>query len=89
VTNYYVYYRVDPERVETLRPQVQELFTAMQECCGVSGRWMRRRDDSSTWMEVYEGVQDEAAFEAVLERESAKLGLERKTERFRVVSTCA
>jgi quinol monooxygenase YgiN len=89
VTSYYVYYRVDPERVEALRPQVQELFTAVQERCGVSGRWMRRRDDPSTCMEVYEGVQDEAAFEAVLERESAKLGLERKTERFRVVSTCA
>jgi hypothetical protein len=33
-------------------------------------------------MEIYEDVRDEAAFEAVLERESAGLGLQRHTERF-------
>jgi hypothetical protein len=49
---------------------------------GVSGRWMRRRDDPSTYMEVFEGVKDEAAFEALLESEGAKLGLQRKVERF-------
>jgi hypothetical protein len=54
----------------------------MQERCGVRGRWMRRRDDPSTYMEVYESVQDEAAFEALLEREGAKLGVARKLERF-------
>jgi quinol monooxygenase YgiN len=82
VTNYYVYYRVAPERMAALRPEIQELFEKMHEHSGVRGRWMRRRDDPSTCMEVYEGVQDEAAFEAVLARESAHLGLERKTERF-------
>jgi hypothetical protein len=33
-------------------------------------------------MEVYEGVKDAAAFEALLEREGAKLGVPRKLERF-------
>jgi uncharacterized protein DUF4936 len=50
--------------------------------CGVRGRWMRRRDDPATYMEVYEGVTDEPAFETVLEREGAKLGVQRKVERF-------
>ena len=49
---------------------------------GVRGRWMRRRDDPLTYMEVYEDVNDEQAFEALLEREAARLGLERKVERF-------
>ena len=43
---------------------------------------MRRRDDPATYMEVYEGVTDEAAFEAVLEREGGKLGVARRLERF-------
>jgi hypothetical protein len=43
---------------------------------------MRRRDDPSTYMEVYEDVQDVPAFEAALAREGARLGVERKLERF-------
>ena len=43
---------------------------------------MHRRDDPATYMEVYEDVTDAGRFEAVLERESAKLGLQRRLERF-------
>jgi Domain of unknown function (DUF4936) len=80
--NYYVYYKVAPGELEQLRGKVQALFDAVQRSCGVRGRWMHRRDDSSTYMEVYEGVENEAAFEALLEREGAKLGVARKLERF-------
>jgi quinol monooxygenase YgiN len=82
VTNYYVYYRVDAGRVDALRIEIEKLFAKIHEQSGISGRWMRRRDEATTYMEVYEAVKDEAAFEAILARESAKLGLERKTERF-------
>ena len=80
--NYYVYYKVKPEQVDALRPGVQALFSTLEKHCGVRGRWMRRRDDPGTFMEVYEDVKDEAGFEALLERESATLGLQRKLERF-------
>ena len=80
--NYYVYYKVAPERVSALRGEVQALFAAVERALGVRGRWMRRRDDPSTYMEVYEGVADAPAFEALLAREGAKLGLERRVERF-------
>ena len=79
---YYVYYKVAPDGVERLRAQVERLFEALEEQCGVRGRWMRRRDDPATYMEVYDDVQDAAAFEAALAREGAKLGIERKLERF-------
>jgi quinol monooxygenase YgiN len=80
--NYYVYYKVEPGRVEELRPRVEALFEKIQDQFGVHGRLMRRRDDSTTYMEVYEDVKDERGFEALLEREGAKLGVQRKLERF-------
>ena len=80
--NFYVYYKVSPGQLAKLRPQVQDLFRQIREKFGVQGRWMQRRDDASTYMEVYEGVKDEAAFEALLAREGAKLGMPRKVERF-------
>ena len=43
---------------------------------------MHRRDDPATYMEVYEGVKDDAAFQAALEREGARLGVPRKLEIF-------
>jgi len=80
--NYYIYYKLSAERIDEARALVESLFSKIEERCGVRGRWMRRRDDPSTYMEVYEGVQDEAAFEALLEREGAKLGVPRHAERF-------
>ena len=80
--NYYVYYKVDPRRLAELRAAVEALFAAVERQCGVRGRWMHRRDDPTTYMEVYEGVADAAAFEALLEREGAGLGVQRRIERF-------
>jgi hypothetical protein len=80
--NYYVYYKVEPGKGEELRPRIEDLFRKVESGTGVLGRWMRRRDDPSTYMEVYEGVADAPAFEALLQREGAKLGLERRIERF-------
>lgn len=82
MTSYYVYYRVDAGRLDPLRIEIKNLFENIEKECGVRGRWMRRRDDTATFMEVYEGVKDERAFESALEREGTKLGLERKVERF-------
>ena len=82
MTNYYVYYRVDAGRRDALGVSIQGLLKTIESETGIRGRWMRRSDGSPTYMEVYEGVRDAALFEKVLERESAKLGLERKIERF-------
>lgn len=82
MTSYYVYYRVEPARVAALRAQVEQLFGIIEQATGVRGRWMRRRDDPATYMEVYENVADDRGFEALLAREAAGLGLERRVERF-------
>ena len=82
MTNYYVYYRVDQAALESVRPRIKNLLEEIQKTFGIRGRWLRRRDDPSTYMEVYEGVTDGRAFEALLERESAGFGAQRKTETF-------
>jgi quinol monooxygenase YgiN len=82
MSHYYVYYKVAPDQLDRVRAAVRGLFEAVEKQFGVRGRWMHRRDDPSTYMEVYEDVKDAAAFEALLEREGAKLGLQRKLERF-------
>ena len=80
--NYYVYYKLDPERVALARSSVNELFEKIEKQFGVRGRWMRRRDDPTTYMEVYEGVRDEAAFEALMESNGARIASNRRLERF-------
>ena len=70
------------QRLAEVRAGVERLFSAIERECGVRGRWMHRRDDPATYMEVYEDVKHAAAFEALLEREGAKLGVQRKVERF-------
>jgi hypothetical protein len=80
--NYYVYYKVPSDRTAALRALVSDLFTKIERQTGVRGIWMRRRDDPATYMEIYEGVKDAKAFEALLEREGAKLGVPRKLEVF-------
>jgi Domain of unknown function (DUF4936) len=80
--NYYVYYRLSPEAVPDMRTKVRALFALVEEQFGIRGRWMRRRDDPTTYMEVYEGIRDERAFDALLERFGATLGVIRRVERF-------
>ena len=74
---------MDSKRLADVRAGVERLFAALERECGVRGRWMHRRDDATTYMEVYEAVKNDAAFLAVLEREGAKLGVPRKLEVFR------
>ena len=82
MTNFYVYYRVEDRNVEAVARSVESLFRTVKEKTRIEGKWLRRRDDPSTYMEVYEGVADGKAFEALLERETAAFGLPRKTETF-------
>ena len=61
----YLYYQVamaDAKLQQTVQALQQELCTR----CGVTARLLRRRDDPTTWMEVYEGITDDAAFAATL-----------------------
>ena len=73
--SFYVYYKVEAARLTELRSAVQAMFATLQRECGVRGRWLHRRDDPATYMEVYEGVSDAAAFERLLAQASERHGV--------------
>lgn len=63
--HFYVYYRVDGD-VVAARAKIAALMADVEARTGVSGRLLARREDPSTWMEVYEPVRDAAAFARAL-----------------------
>ena len=64
--SYYVYYRVPTENAERARAAVGTLQRQLTSVTGIGGRLLRRRDDETTWMEIYENVADPVRFEAEL-----------------------
>ena len=64
--NYYVYYRVPVENAGRARAAVGALQRQLTSTTGIGGRLLRRRDDETTWMEIYENVADAAHFETEL-----------------------
>lgn len=88
--NFYIYYRVAPTEAARMRAAVDAVQSALRRDTGIQGRLLRRDDDPSTWMEIYEGVTDPPRFEAALERLLAQHGFDgclaadarRHTERF-------
>ena len=74
-TSYYVYYRVPPANAVRARQAVDALQRELSDQTGVAGRLMRRRDDESTWMEIYEDVSDGARFEAKLAELAERHGI--------------
>lgn len=73
----YVYYRIDPAHREALSAAVARLFEVIRRESGVEGRWMQRRDDPQTCMEVYGPVAAVAEFTALLEAQVRRLGIDR------------
>jgi len=74
--NYYIYYRVAPSAAARLRAVVDAVQLALHQDTGIQGRLMRRDDDPTTWMEIYEAVPDPARFEAALARLLAQHGFD-------------
>ena len=66
MVHYYIYYRIDLASLQRVAQAVAAIFAAVERETGVRGRWMRRQDDPSTYMEVYENVADRAGLEAAL-----------------------
>ncbi len=75
--NLYVYYRVDPTRRDALRAAIRILFDAVAQTHGIRGRWMCRRDDPATCMEIYAEVEDVTALATFIEQHCERVGFGR------------
>ena len=65
--NYYIYYRVAPSEAARVRAVIEAVQLALREDTGIQGSLLRRDDDPTTWMEIYEAVADPPRFETALE----------------------
>jgi len=61
--SYYIYYRIDPARSEACGVKVRALLADVHAKTGIRGRLLTKRGEPNLWMEIYEGVSDEAGFE--------------------------
>lgn len=75
--NYYIYYRIAPSEAARVRAVVDAVQSALRQDTGIQGSLLRRDEDPSTWMEIYEAVADPLPFEAALERLLAQHGFDR------------
>jgi hypothetical protein len=75
--SYYVYYKVPPANAARAREAVGALQRDLSLATGVGGRLLRRRDDETTWMEIYENVADGTRFEAKLAELAERHGIAR------------
>ncbi len=66
--NYYIYYRIVPAEAVRVRAVVSAVQSALERATGVAGKLFRRSDDASTWMEVYESIEQPQVFECALDR---------------------
>lgn len=68
--NVYVWYRLAGDSA-CARAAITEMMLDIAADTGVAGRLFVRSDDPSTWMEVYEDIDDRAEFERTLAEATA------------------
>lgn len=74
--SFYVYYRVDPAQADACGSRVRKLLAAVHAATGIQGRLLTKRGEPHLWMEIYDGVADEAKFEWDLAEAAGKLGIQ-------------
>jgi hypothetical protein len=71
--SYFIYYRVTPAHASACEARVLELFSTIKQSTSIGGRLLKKRSEPLLWMEIYEGVRDDAKFELELEQATSQL----------------
>jgi hypothetical protein len=77
ITDYYIYYKVQPEKVGELIPVAIAMQSDIYRLTGIRGRLKKKTSDGATWMEIYEGVHQRLLFEAALADCVARFGMDK------------
>ena len=64
--NFYIYYRVVPDKADALEARVHEMQIALHHQTGIAGRLLKKRNEPHLWMEVYENIANSESFEYAL-----------------------
>lgn len=73
--HYFIYYRIAPEQISRIESALQRMQLEIEAQSGIMGRLLKKSDDPNLWMEVYENVPEDLAFEEILSRAAAQSGL--------------
>ena len=71
--SYYIYYRAEPAQAPLCEQAAHRMLAAISAQTGIAGRLLKKRNEPNLWMEVYEGVSDDAAFEWELAEAASRL----------------
>ncbi|MBU6460045.1 MAG: DUF4936 family protein [Proteobacteria bacterium] len=89
VCHYFIYYTLGARDKDEVFNLTLNLMQKIKEETGISGRLLEKGDIATTWLEIYEGIQDSEAFETVMTLHEKDwhnaydtMGLERITEKF-------
>jgi hypothetical protein len=74
--SYYIYYRIQPEKAAACESAIRSMLSGVRAATGVAGRLMKKRGEGNLWMEVYEGVSDDAKFEWELADAAGRFGVQ-------------
>lgn len=72
--HYYIYYRIPVEQTAAIESALQRIQFEIMAQLGISGRLLKKRDDPNLWLEVYENVPENSAFEEVLQQAESQVG---------------
>jgi Domain of unknown function (DUF4936) len=74
--SYYIYYRIEPVKAAACEARTRELLNSMKIATGVAGRLLKKRGEPNLWMEIYEGIADDAKFEWELADAAGRLNMQ-------------
>ena len=75
--SYFVYYQVAPGRLTEAENCVLQLLSEVRKATDIAGRLLRKRNTPALWLEIYENIRDDAAFELALAETSMRLEFDR------------